>query len=70
MISGNAKQKVLKACKEFFKGSANYNEIIKTVKKKKSYQFYLKEGMAYICFQRGELTSAGAPVIPVKAKYK
>lgn len=72
VISGNAKKKVLAACKKYYKDYPNNKEIIKAIKKKKTYQFYLQKGKAYICFGRREVTYgyAGVQAVPVTAKYK
>lgn len=72
VISGNAKKKVVKACKKYFKDYWNYDGIIASIRKKKNYEFYLKDGKAYICFGRGEVAAvyAGTPQVPVASKYK
>lgn len=72
VISGNAKKKVLAACKKYYKDYPDNKEIIKAIKKKKTYQFYLENGKVYICFGRWEVTNifAGSQKIPITAKYK
>ena len=70
VISGNAKKKIIKKCEEMFKDTWDYEEVMKKVKKKKSYQFYLKDGKVYVCFERGELVYNGAPEIEFETKYK
>ena len=71
VISGNVKKKIVKALKKQMpEAGISYNPS-ELVKNRKDYDFYLKDGMVYICFDSYELGQGGTGVaFTVKGRYK
>lgn len=68
VISGNAKEKILKAAKIYCGSDTNAYNIIKNTK---NYEFYLEKGKVYICFGTYVLERGNAhDVFFVTGKYK
>ena len=73
VISGNAKSKIYKAAKTFFKDyDADMKKTaLKNIQNKKSYDFYFKPNKVYICFPSYELElGTASQQIAVAGKYK
>lgn len=70
VISGNAREKILKAAKEYCESDTNAYNIIKNTKDK-DFKFYFSKGKVYICFESYELErGAGWDIFTVTGKYK
>lgn len=71
VISGNVKKKILKALKKQMPEAEIFYNPSDVVKSRKDYEFYLKDGMVYLCFDSYELGQGGRGVtFAVKGKYK
>ncbi|MDE7310705.1 MAG: DUF4163 domain-containing protein [Eubacterium sp.] len=71
VISGNVKKKIEKALKKQMPEAGISYDPSEVVRNRKDYQFYLKDGMVYICFDSYELNQGGRGVsFTVGGKYK